>query len=122
MRVTLAAELDADLDAVAVAVAQRLFEQQFVVAHAEEVAGVEHDDAGVECRVNRGDTFGAVAGPVCVAHGHQAEADRRRGSKGAKVLCVHRNRVHRDRGAHERPDYPGIADPWHSGRSGVRMA
>jgi hypothetical protein len=30
--------------------------------------------------------------------------------------------VRRRQPEHERPGYPGIADPWHSGLPGVRMA
>ncbi len=82
VRAALGAELHADPDVLAVAAAQRLVDQQLVVAHAVEVAGVEQGDAGVEGRVDGRDALGLVGGAVEVRHAHAAEAeggDRRAG-------------------------------------------
>ncbi len=93
-RVALGAELDADHGAVAVAAAQGLAQQQFVVAHAVEVASVEQGDAGVEGGVDGGDRLGVVGRAVGVRHAHQAEAeggdDGSVGAEGARVHGVPR--------------------------------
>ena len=83
VRATQHAVLDADHDVVAVAVAERLAEQELVVAHAVEVAGVEQGDAGVERGVDGGDALGLVGRPVEVGHAHQAEAEGRDAGAGA---------------------------------------
>src|SRR5471030_2158406 len=90
-RVAQRAELDADLRGVAVAAHQRLAQQQFVVAHGVEVAGVEQGDAGVERGVDGGDGFGAVGRTVPVLrHAHQAEADLCHLRAGvAELTCLH---------------------------------
>ena len=75
VRPALCAEFDAELVTVARHRCQRLAQQQFVVPHAVEVAGVEQRDAGIQRGVNRGDAFGAVVRTVHVGHAHAAEAD-----------------------------------------------
>ncbi|CAM5707608.1 hypothetical protein SGLAM104S_03786 [Streptomyces glaucescens] len=55
--------------------AQGFGEEQFVVAHAVEVAGVEQGDAGFEGRVDGGDGLGAVGVAVQRGHAHAAEGE-----------------------------------------------
>jgi hypothetical protein len=74
--VALGAELDADSDVFAVDAPERVADQQLVVAHAVEVAGVEERDAGVERRPDRRDTLVAVGRAVQVGHAHAAQPDR----------------------------------------------
>jgi hypothetical protein len=76
-RVALRAELDADDGAVARAAGERAADEQLVVAHAVEVAGVEERDAGVERRVDGGDALGLVGRAVEIGHAHAAETHRR---------------------------------------------
>ena len=73
----LGAELDADQHVVVHPARERLGDQQLVVAHAVEVAGVEQIDPGVEGGVDRRDALAAVARPVHPRHPHAAEAERR---------------------------------------------
>ena len=73
----LGAELDADLNRVAVATLQGARDQHLVVAHPVEVAGVDQVDTGVQRGVDRGDALGLVGGPVQIGHAHAPEADRR---------------------------------------------
>jgi hypothetical protein len=68
-------ELHADRDAVAIAPAERLADQQLVVAGRVVVAGVQERDASVESGVDRGDALGLVGGAVEVGHPHAAETD-----------------------------------------------
>ena len=80
VRPALSAELHADQDVVAVATGERVGDQQLVVAHPVEVAGVEQRDAGVERGVDRRDALvavgGAVRAPTCPCT--RARAPRRR--------------------------------------------
>ena len=76
-RVAQGAELDADAHAVAAAPRERLADEQLVVAHPVEVAGVEQRDAGVQRGVDGGDALAPVGRPVEVGHAHAAEAERR---------------------------------------------
>ena len=73
-RVALPAELHLDEDAVPGPAAQRVAEQQFVMAHAVEVAGIEQGDPGVDGGVDRGDALRVVGLAVDARHAHQAEA------------------------------------------------
>ena len=57
--------------------AQRAPNQQLVVPGAIVVARVEERDAGVERRMNRGDAFAFVGGPVHAGHAHTAERERK---------------------------------------------
>jgi hypothetical protein len=70
------AELDAQEHVLAVAAAQRLTQEQLVVARSVVVAGVEQADAGVESGVDRRDALGLVRGAVQGGHAHAAETDR----------------------------------------------
>src|SRR3954453_3632720 len=74
-RIALSAELHADDDAVAVTALERLADEQLVVAHAVEVAGVDQGDAGIEGRVDGRDALGPVGRAVHAGHAHRAEAD-----------------------------------------------
>ena len=56
------AKLDADDDALALAFGKRFADQQLVVTHAVEIAGVEEVDAGIESGVDGGDALAAVGG------------------------------------------------------------
>ena len=69
------AELDADLQIVAIAAGERFADQHLIVAHAVEIAGVEQGDAGIERGVDGGDALAAVGRAVEVRHAHAAEAD-----------------------------------------------
>ncbi len=71
------AELHADHDLVAVPAAECFAQQQLVVPHAVEVAGVEEVQPGVERGVDRRDALGLVGRSVEVGHAHQAEPERR---------------------------------------------
>jgi hypothetical protein len=62
--IALGAELHADRDTVAAALAQRLGDQQLVVAHAVEVAGVEQHDAGFARGGDGGKALLAVRRPI----------------------------------------------------------
>src|SRR5208282_4626520 len=53
--------------------AERVAEQQLVMAHAVEVAGVEQRDPGVEGGADRGDALAVVGLAVDARHAHQAE-------------------------------------------------
>src|SRR5690606_26555949 len=70
------AELDAQPVTVPPAAPQRLGEQQLVVAHPVEVAGVDQGDAGVQRGVHGGDALRPVGGPVGVGHAHRAQPQR----------------------------------------------
>ena len=70
------AELDADLEIVAIAAGERFADQHLIVAHAVEIAGVEQGDAGIERGVDGGDALAAVGRAVKIRHAHAAEADR----------------------------------------------
>ena len=70
------AELDADQRLAALARRQRVADQQLVVAHPVEVAGVEQRHAGVERGMDRRDALGVLDGRVGARHAHAAEADR----------------------------------------------
>ena len=59
-------------------------DEHFVVAHAVEVAGIEHGDSRIERGVNRGDAFRFIRGAVHVGHGHAAQAELRN----MRVHCV----------------------------------
>ncbi len=77
VRVTHRAELDAGQGLFAQAGgggAQCLADQQLVVPHAVEVAGVEQGDAGVQGGVDRGDRLAPVRVAVQRGHAHAAEA------------------------------------------------
>ena len=84
------AELDADLDIVAIAAGERFADQHLIVAHAVEIAGVEQGDAGVERGVDGGDALAAVGRAVEIRHAHAAEADGRDGwTGGAEFALFH---------------------------------
>ena len=93
VRPALGAELDAQQVALARAPADRLGDQQLVVAHAVEVAGVEQIDPGVEGGVDRRDALAAVARPVHPRHPHAAEAERRDLWSGAPEAAGGKRRV-----------------------------
>ena len=80
------AELDADRDRVAVLAFERLADEELVVAHAVEVAGVDERDAGVERGVDGRDRLRAVGGAVEVRHAHGAEAEGGDGGAGGSEL------------------------------------
>ena len=74
-RVPLPAELHLDEHALpADPAAQRVAQQQLVVAHAVEVAGVQQRDPGVQGGMDRGDALLVVGLAVDARHAHQAEA------------------------------------------------
>jgi hypothetical protein len=52
-----------------------LAQQQLVVAHAVEIAGIEQGHAGVHGGADGGQAFGAVGRTVQVGHAHQAQAE-----------------------------------------------
>ena len=83
-----AAELDADLQIVAIAPGERLADQHLIVAHAVEIAGVEQGDAGVERGVDGGDALAAVGRAVEIRHAHAAEADGRDGWTGGAEFAL----------------------------------
>ena len=56
--------------------AQRAADEQLVVAHAVEVAGVEQRDAAIERGVDRRDALGLVGRAVHAGHAHAAERER----------------------------------------------
>jgi hypothetical protein len=88
--VTQRAELDRDLHIAPVAGGQRLADQQLVVAHAVEIAGVEQRDAGVERGMDGRDALAAVGRAVDIGHAHAAEPDRADdGTCLAEFACVH---------------------------------
>ena len=64
-----------NLDPVARLTRQRIPDEQLVVAHAIEVAGVQQRDAGLERRMDGGDALGAVGGAVHARHAHAAKTD-----------------------------------------------
>ena len=70
LRIAQRAELHAQLDPFAVALAQRPAYEQLVVAHAVEVARVQEGDAGVDRCVNRGGALPRVGRPVEGRHPH----------------------------------------------------
>ena len=74
-RIAQGAELHAEDHLVAAAPAQRLVQQQLVVAHAVEVAGVEQRHAGVQRGVDRRDALLAICRTVEVGHAHAAQTD-----------------------------------------------
>ena len=85
------AELDAEEICIARYRAQRLGDQQLVVAHPVEVARVEQVDPGIERGADRRDALGAVGGTIHPGHAHAAEADNRDLRTGlAKSTPVHR--------------------------------
>jgi hypothetical protein len=69
------AELDADGHLASVPALQGPTDEQLVVAHAVEVAGVEQGDAGVERGVDGGDALRLVGRTVDAGHPHAAEAE-----------------------------------------------
>jgi hypothetical protein len=74
-RIALPAELHLDEHALpADPAAQRVAQQQFVVAHAVEVPGVQQRDPGVQGRSDRRDALLVVRGAIDAGHAHQAEA------------------------------------------------
>src|SRR5690606_6879421 len=78
VRVAQGAELDAEQGLFAPgggSGAQGLADQQLVVAHGVEVAGVEQGDAGLQGGVHGGDALGPVRVPVERGHAHAAEAE-----------------------------------------------
>ena len=84
------AELDADLEIVAIAAGERFADQHLIVAHAVEIAGVEQGDAGIERGVDGGDALAAVGRAVEIRHAHAAEADGRDGwACGAEFALFH---------------------------------
>jgi hypothetical protein len=92
------AELDADRHLVPAAPAQRVAEEQLVVPHAVEVAGVEQGHARVEGGMDRGHALGVVRRPVQVGHAHQAKSHRGHlGTCRTQRTKVSQGRVH---GAH----------------------
>ena len=100
------AELDADRDLIAVAIAQRLAYQQFVVAHAVVVAAVEQGDPGVEGCPDGGDALRFVGGAVEVGHAHAAQSKRGdAGTGGAERASDHEpsSRVDREATSREVP-------------------
>jgi len=70
--------------------AQRVAQQQLVVAHAVEVAGVQQRDPRVQGGVDGGDALGVVGLAVDARHAHQAEA--RAGHHGP--AAAQRRRLH----------------------------
>src|SRR5574341_783166 len=70
------AELDTEYGLLAVAASQSLAQQQFIVAHAVVIAGVEQSDSGVKCGMDRGDALGLVGWAVEVGHSHAPQSDR----------------------------------------------
>jgi hypothetical protein len=60
VRAALGAELDADQGLVTTSALERLADEEFVVAHAIEVPGVDEVDPGVERGVDRGQALGPV--------------------------------------------------------------
>lgn len=70
-------ELHAQDAGVTGAAGERLAQEELVVAHPVEVAGVEERDAGVEGGVDRGQALRPVGGPVEVRHPHAAETHGR---------------------------------------------
>jgi hypothetical protein len=114
------AELDAEHVAVPVPAAQRLGEQQLVVAHGVEVAGVDQREAGLQRGVHRGDALRAVGRTVGARHAHRAQAERGNGRPGAaQGSCLHRvspssvrPTLRLRRAARERSVHHGRAAPW----------
>ncbi len=86
-RVAHRTELDAQLIAVARQSANRLGDQQLVMAHAVEVAGIEQGHVRIECGVNRGDALGAIGRAVHTRHAHAAKANDRCGRAGGPELA-----------------------------------
>jgi hypothetical protein len=72
-RIPLAAELHLDEYALPGDIAQRIAEQQLVVAHAVEVAGVKQRDAGVDRGVDRSQALTVISPAIDARHAHQAE-------------------------------------------------
>ena len=98
------AELDAQRVAVPIPAAQRLGEQQLVVAHGVEVAGVDQRDAGVQRGVHGGDALRAVGRAVRARHAHRAQAQRGNGRAGAaQGSCLHRVLLRRRSATHRAP-------------------
>ena len=84
------AELDADLQIVAIAPRERFADQHLIVAHAVEIAGVEQGDAGIERGMDGGDALAAIGRAVEIRHAHAAEADGRDGwTCGAEFALFH---------------------------------
>jgi hypothetical protein len=69
------AELDADLNIVAVAAGERVADQQLIVADAVEIAGVEQRDPRIERGMDGGNALAAVGGAIKIRHAHAAEPD-----------------------------------------------
>jgi hypothetical protein len=70
------AELHAEQRLAALARAQRLADQELVVAHPVEVAGVEQRHAGVERGADRRDALRILDRRVGAGHAHAAQPDR----------------------------------------------
>ncbi len=78
-RITLRAELDADERPAPLVGTQSFRNQKLVVTHPVEVAGIQKSDTGVEGRVDRRDTLGAIRGAVHAGHAHAAQPKCRHG-------------------------------------------
>jgi len=69
-------ELHGDEGALAPAAPERFAQEQLVVSHAVEVAGIEHRDTRVERGLDRGDALHIVAPSVAPRHGHASQSER----------------------------------------------
>ncbi len=80
------AKFHAEKHAVARDGVERLADEQFVVPHSVEVAGIQQGDSGVDRCVQRRETFPAVCRTVHTGHAHAAESERRdRGTRFAEL-------------------------------------
>ncbi len=61
--------------ALALAAFKRVADQHFVVAHAVEIAGIDHGDAGFQRGMHGGDGVLIVGRPVAARHAHAAETE-----------------------------------------------
>jgi hypothetical protein len=118
VRPPLGAELHAEQVVVARPVADGLGDEQLVMPHAVEVAGVEQVDPGVERGVDRGDALGAVGGAVHARHAHAAQAEGRDLRPG-RAEPSRRDGGHGSRVASYTPGI-GVCHPSRSGRDPPR--